>query len=96
MIEAFYLDLLLIMYSHADTESLYTMAYNRVTQEYGKTYTWEHKAKIMGFRSSDALQTIINMLQLPITVQVFEDKLAPIYQEVFPKCDVMPGESSES
>lgn len=74
-----------------DTESLYTMAYNRVTQEYGKTYTWEHKAKIMGFRSSDALQTIINMLQLPITVQVFEDKLAPIYQEVFPKCDVMPG-----
>ncbi|KAH0947840.1 hypothetical protein HN011_004512 [Eciton burchellii] len=74
-----------------DTESLYTTAYNRVTQEYGKTYTWEHKAKIMGFRSGDALQTIIDMLHLPITVQMFEDKLAPIYQELFPKCDVMPG-----
>lgn len=68
------------------------MAYNRVTQEYGKTYTWEHKAKIMGFKSAEALQTIIDMLQLSITVQTFEDKLAPIYQEAFPRCDLMPGE----
>jgi len=45
----------------------------------------------MGFRSGDALQTIIDLLQLPITVQMFEDKLAPIYQELFPKCDIMPG-----
>lgn len=76
-----------------DTESLYSMAYNCVTQEYGKTYSWELKAKIMGFKGSEALQTIIDMLQLPITVQTFEDKLAPIYQEVFPKCDLMPGKS---
>ncbi|CAL1676845.1 unnamed protein product [Lasius platythorax] len=74
-----------------DTESLYTMAYNSVTQEYGKTYTWEHKAKIMGFKSAEALQTIIDLLQLSITVQAFEDKLAPIYQEAFPRCDLMPG-----
>lgn len=74
-----------------DTESLYTLAYNRVIQEYGKTYGWEHKAKIMGFKGTEALQTIIDMLQLPITVQAFEDKLAPIYQEIFPKCDLMPG-----
>ncbi|EZA55810.1 hypothetical protein DMN91_012071 [Ooceraea biroi] len=74
-----------------DTESLYTMAYNCVTQEYDKVYTWEHKAKIMGFRSTDALQTIIDLLQLPISVQMFEDKLASIYQEVFPKCNMMPG-----
>jgi len=45
----------------------------------------------MGFRSGDALQTIIDLLHLPITVQMFEDKLAPIYQELFPKCDIMPG-----
>jgi len=49
----------------------------------------------MGFRSGDALQTIIDMLHLPITVQMFEDKLAPIYQELFPKCDVMPGKLFE-
>lgn len=67
------------------------MAYNRVTQEYGKTYTWEHKAAIMGYRSAEALGKIINMLELPISVQTFEEKLAPIYQEVFPSCGLMPG-----
>jgi len=76
---------------HVDTESLYTMAYNCVTQEYGKTYNWEHKSKIMGLQSTDAIQTIIDILQLPVTVQTFEDKLAPIYQEVFPQCNLMPG-----
>ncbi|XP_020281728.1 pseudouridine-5'-phosphatase [Pseudomyrmex gracilis] len=74
-----------------DTESLYSMAYNRVTQEYGKTYTWEHKAAIMGYRSAEALGKIIDMLELPISVQTFEEKLAPIYQEVFPSCGLMPG-----
>ncbi|XP_011687086.1 PREDICTED: pseudouridine-5'-phosphatase-like [Wasmannia auropunctata] len=74
-----------------DTESLYTKAYNCVTQEYGKTYGWEHKAKIMGYKSAQALQLIIDMLELPITVQTFEDKLAPIYQKLFPQCNLMPG-----
>lgn len=74
-----------------DTESLYTLAYNHVTQEYGKTYTWEHKAKIMGCKTTEGLQIIIDLLQLSITVQTFEDKLVPIYQEVFPKCNFMPG-----
>lgn len=69
------------------------MAYNRVTQEYGKIYTWEHKVQIMGYKSAEGLQKIINMLELPITVKMFEDKLAPIYQEVFPQCNVMPGEN---
>jgi len=67
------------------------MAYNHVTQEYGKTYGWEHKAKIMGNKTTEALQTLIEMLQLPITVQSFEDKLAPICKEVFLQCNLMPG-----
>ncbi|XP_070168606.1 pseudouridine-5'-phosphatase-like [Polyergus mexicanus] len=74
-----------------DTESLYTIAYNRVIQEYGKTFTWEHKAKIMGLKCTEGVQTIISMLQLPITLQIFEDKLASIYQEIFPQCNLMPG-----
>lgn len=70
------------------------MAYSRVIQEYGKVYTWEHKVQIMGYKSGEALQKIINMLELPITVKMFEEKLAPIYQEVFPQCDIMPGEDN--
>ncbi|KAL0124801.1 hypothetical protein PUN28_006572 [Cardiocondyla obscurior] len=74
-----------------DTESLYTLAYSTVTQKYGKTYSWEHKAKIMGFKGNEAFQTIIDMLELPITAQEFEDTVAPIYQELFPKCNLLPG-----
>lgn len=74
-----------------DTESLYSVAYSRVIQEYGKMYTWEHKAKIMGLKGIEGLHTLISMLHLPITVQTFESKLAPIYQDIFPQCDLMPG-----
>ncbi|XP_012531798.1 pseudouridine-5'-phosphatase [Monomorium pharaonis] len=74
-----------------DTETQYTMAYSRVTQEYGKTYTWEHKAKIMGVKAGEGLQIIIDLLELPITAQTFAEKLAPIYQELFPNCNLMPG-----
>lgn len=81
-----------MIFPSVDTESLYTIAYNRVIQEYGKTFTWEHKAKIMGLKCTEGCQTIINMLQLPITLQTFEDKLASIYQEIFPQCNLMPGE----
>lgn len=47
----------------------------------------------MGFKSTDALQTIIDLLELPITVQSFEEKLTALYQELFPQCDLMPGDS---
>lgn len=83
------------MYS-IDTESLYSVAYSRVLQEYEKTYTWEHKTKIMGLKGIEGLHTLIRMLHLPITVQTFENKLAPIYQELFPQCDLMPGELKQN
>lgn len=79
---------------YTDTETLYTKAYGRITQEYGKTYTWEHKAKIMGFNNTDAVQTIIDLLELPITAQAFEDKLFALYRELFPQCNLMPGDSN--
>lgn len=83
------------MYS-IDTETLYSMAYSRVIQEYGKKYTWEHKAKIMGLISLEGLHTLISMLHLPITAETFESKLFPIYEEIFPQCNLMPGELKQS
>lgn len=85
-----------MIFSSVDTESLYTIAYNRVVQEYGKTFTWEHKAKVMGLRGTEGAQAIINMLQLPITLQTFEGKLASIYREIFPQSNIMPGELKQS
>ncbi|KAG7205666.1 hypothetical protein KM043_007616 [Ampulex compressa] len=74
-----------------DTETLYSKAFNRVTQQYGKTYTWEHKAKTMGLQGNEAAEIIINMLELPLTIQDFTEQLLTIYQEIFPACHLMPG-----
>lgn len=74
-----------------DSETLYTDAYNRVIQKYGKTYTWEHKVKIMGFKTREAVETIIKLLELPITAEEFEAQLEVIYQEIFLNTKVMPG-----
>ncbi|KAL6422110.1 hypothetical protein ACFW04_010871 [Cataglyphis niger] len=45
----------------------------------------------MGLRGTEGAQAIINMLELPITLQTFEKKLAPIYREIFPQSNLMPG-----
>lgn len=74
-----------------DSETLYTQAYNRITLKYGKEYTWEHKAKIMGFQGREASKAIVKMLELPITSQEFEEELAKIYEEIFLGCNLMPG-----
>ncbi|XP_043498722.1 pseudouridine-5'-phosphatase-like [Polistes fuscatus] len=74
-----------------DTETLYSQAFNQISQKYGKDYTWEHKIKIMGFKSSEAAKTIVEMLELPISGPEFERQLSDIYVEIFPKCNLMPG-----
>lgn len=74
-----------------DTETLYSIAYNQITQKYGKTYTMEHKVKIMGFKSNEAAQTIVALLDLPITAKEFENQLVEIYKDIFPSCKLMPG-----
>lgn len=74
-----------------DTETLYTEAYNRVIQQYGKVYTWEHKVQIMGFKGNEAAKTLIDILELPVTQQDFENQLQNIYPQIFPGCNMMPG-----
>lgn len=74
-----------------DTETLYTQAYNSITLQYGKEYTWEHKAKIMGFQCNEASEAVVQMLDLPLTGEEFVEKLNSIYEKVFPSCNLMPG-----
>ncbi|XP_046837092.1 pseudouridine-5'-phosphatase [Vespa crabro] len=74
-----------------DTEVLYSKVFNQISQKYGKEYTWEHKIKIMGFKSNESANAIVDMLELPISGSEFENQLAAIYADVFPKCNLMPG-----
>ncbi|CAL1684689.1 unnamed protein product [Lasius platythorax] len=74
-----------------DTEHLYTKAFNRITNRYGKEFTWEHKAHLMGFKTKDAAGYVVEELALPLTVEEFKREIIGIYQELFPHTSPMPG-----
>ncbi|XP_076753497.1 pseudouridine-5'-phosphatase isoform X2 [Xylocopa sonorina] len=73
------------------TEYLYTEAFNRITRHYGKEFTWEHKAKIMGFQTTAVAQAVIDMLSLPMTIEDFQTEVVKAYEELFPTAILMPG-----
>ncbi|XP_043263407.1 pseudouridine-5'-phosphatase isoform X3 [Colletes gigas] len=77
-----------------DTEKLYSDAFNRITNRYGKTFTWEHKAKIMGFKTTAVAEAVVEMLSLPLTTEEFQNQVVKIYQEIFPSAELMPGAES--
>ncbi|XP_071858387.1 pseudouridine-5'-phosphatase isoform X1 [Bombus fervidus] len=74
-----------------NTELIYTKAFNHITNRYGKEFTWEHKAKTMGFKTMDVAQAVVEMLSLPITAEEFENEVVKLYQELFPSANMMPG-----
>ncbi|XP_043590892.1 pseudouridine-5'-phosphatase-like [Bombus pyrosoma] len=74
-----------------NTELIYTKAFNHITNRYGKEFTWEHKAKTMGFKTKDVARAVVEMLSLPITAEEFENEVVKLYQELFPSANMMPG-----
>lgn len=77
---------------HTDTERLYTEAFNRVTNPHGKTFTWEHKARTMGFQTSEVSKWVVENLELPLTPKEFEGQLIVLYEELFPQANFVPGD----
>ncbi|XP_046745867.1 pseudouridine-5'-phosphatase isoform X1 [Diprion similis] len=74
-----------------DTETLYTEAFSRIVAPYGKTYTWEHKARIMGLRTTEVAAAIIDILDLPMKPEEFEAQAKKLYIELFPRTKLLPG-----
>ncbi|XP_011707194.1 PREDICTED: pseudouridine-5'-phosphatase-like [Wasmannia auropunctata] len=74
-----------------DTEYLYTKAFNRITNRYGKEWTWEHKAHTMGFKTKNVAGYAVKTLELPLTADEFMQEITGIFQELFPQANPMPG-----
>lgn len=74
-----------------NTEELYTVAYQNVLNDYGKTYTFELKTKLMGFQSHESAKTIISELNLPLTPEEFNEATKKQFELIFPDTQVMPG-----
>jgi len=76
-----------------DTESLYTVAQQQIVGGFGKTFTWELKAKMMGQKALAAAQILVDDLQLheQITPEAFLKEREEVLDVLFATCSLMPG-----
>jgi len=74
-----------------DTEKLYTEATQAVVSEYGKTFDWALKSRMMGRHELDAAQLLVETLELPITAQEYLHRQLPIAEALFRSAAELPG-----
>lgn len=75
----------------SDSEDLYTYAFTKVCAQYGKEFTWEMKASLLGFQGQECANKIIRELNIPLTENEFMQECNKIYEAVFPNVKLMPG-----
>lgn len=54
-----------------DTERVYTQVTQQIVSRFGKEYTWELKAKLMGTKEMDAAILLVDTLQIPMTPEQY-------------------------
>ena len=76
-----------------NTEDLYSEAYQSVCDEFGVTYTFEMKSKIMGMKYIDGMKILLPLLGIEnkISGEEFVKRLNRKFPEYFPKAKVLPG-----
>lgn len=74
-----------------DTENLYMQASQELLSQYGKTFDWSLKEKIMGRPSAVSAKIVVEALDIPLTPEAYlaqrQEKLMVLFQNVAP----MPG-----
>ena len=76
-----------------NTEDLYSEAYQSVCDEFGVTYTFEMKSKIMGMKYIDGMKILLPLLGIEdkISGEEFVKRLNRKFPEYFPKAKILPG-----
>jgi pseudouridine-5'-monophosphatase len=74
-----------------DTEGIYTEVTQQIVGEYGKVFDWSVKAKIIGRRSIQAAEIIVESLDLPISPQDYLDSRKDVLLEKFKDTEALPG-----
>ena len=70
---------------------MYTLATQQIVCKYGKDYTWDLKAKIMGFVGKDVAVAIVNALDLPLTPDEYIEAMQEIVADLFVTSKFLPG-----
>jgi len=74
-----------------DTEGIYTEVTQQIVGEYGKVFDWSIKKKIIGRRSIQAAEIIVESLDLPISPQDYLDSRKDVLLEKFKDTEALPG-----
>ena len=74
-----------------DSEKLYTEATQSVVGQYGKTFDWSLKSRMMGRHELEAAELLVNTLELPITAEEYLRRQLPIAERLFPTARELPG-----
>ena len=74
-----------------DTEKLYTEATQRIVGQYGKTFDWSLKSRMMGRHELEAAELLVQALELPITAEEYLRWSKPIAESLFPSAAELPG-----
>lgn len=68
------------------------MATQEVVGQYGKTYTWEIKSKLMGLMGREAAAAIVQALELPIQPEEYMSSSQKILARFFSsEIKMLPG-----
>ena len=74
-----------------DTETIYEKCYEIIAEEFGKKYTWEIQAKVMGDSAKNGAKIIIEQLGLPLTVEEYMKKMRVLCAQYLPDARLQPG-----
>ena len=74
-----------------DTEGIYTEVTQQIVGEYGKFFDWSIKKKIIGRRSIQAAEIIVESLDLQISPQDYLDSRKDVLLEKFKDTEALPG-----